>query len=76
MDNKEATERPDSSEEEEPTAAGILVPPRDEDGTPSTHDEDLTEEAEEAVDTEVATGHSVDSRGRPFPTNPPPTTSD
>ncbi|HEX2259860.1 MAG TPA: hypothetical protein VHJ40_08975 [Actinomycetota bacterium] len=52
--------------------AGVQVPPRDHTGTPSDHDEDLTDEAAEAIDTEVATGDSVDERGRPLKTDPPP----
>ena len=62
----------DTSQEEKEIPAGVLVPPRDHSGTPSDHDEDLTEEAAEAIDTEVATGDSVDERGRPLKTDPPP----
>lgn len=65
----------DTSEGEKEIPAGVLVPPRDHSGTPSDHDEDLTEEAAEAIDTEVATGDSVDERGRPLKTDPPPTGS-
>jgi hypothetical protein len=61
-----------ASEGGEEIPAGVLVPPRDHTGTPSDHDEDLTEEAAEAIDTEVATGDSVDERGRPLKTDPPP----
>ena len=67
----------DLSGDEEATAAGMLVPPRDESGTPSAGEDDyLTDEAEESVETEVATGRSVDKEGERIPTDPPPTGSD
>jgi hypothetical protein len=65
-------ENQDASEDEEETPAGVLAPPRDDSGTPSDHDEDLTDEAAEAIETEVPTGNSVDEKGRPLDTDPPP----
>lgn len=68
--NSDEEQAPSEGEKEIPE--GVLAPPRDQSGTPSDHDENLTEEAAEAIDTEVATGDSVDERGRPLKTDPPP----
>jgi hypothetical protein len=59
-----------------PRAAGAVVPPRDSSGTPADHDEKLTDEAEEAIETDVATGIASDEEGRPVPTEPAPIESD
>lgn len=59
-----------------PTAAGAVVPPRDSSGTPTDHDERLTDEAEEAIDTDVATGIASDNQGRPVETEPAPEPSE
>ncbi len=76
MDSETSSaEDQDLSGDEKETPEGVLAPPRDASGTPSNHDEKLTEEAEDAIDTEVATGDSVDERGRPLKTEPPPTSS-
>ncbi|MDQ4148503.1 MAG: hypothetical protein M3164_00670 [Actinomycetota bacterium] len=77
MEERTTPGEADLSGDEEATAAGELVPPRDASGTPSAGEDDyLTDEAEEAVETEVATGESVDRQGRPLPTEPPPLGSD
>lgn len=65
----------DDSEGERMTAGGTLVPPRDRSGKPTDDEEELTEEAEQAEETELATGHSVDDEGRPLPVEPPPAPS-
>ena len=70
---------PDSDYEEGvdgPHAAGAVVPPRNSSGSPVDHDERLTDEAEEAIETDVATGIAADNEGRPVETDPAPSPSD
>lgn len=62
-------------EGEEMTAGGVLLPPRDRSGTPEPREEALTEEGEEAEETELATGRSTDERGQPRSVKPPPAPS-
>jgi hypothetical protein len=59
-----------------PTAAGAVVTPRDSSGTPTDHDERLTDEAEAAIETDIATGIASDNEGRPVETEPAPEPSD
>jgi hypothetical protein len=61
---------------EGPRAAGAIVPPRDNSGTPTDHDERLTDEAEEAIETDVATGIAADDEGRPVPAERAPLESE
>ncbi len=74
--NEGASDRhPQGDAKDGPQAGGGYYPPRDEEGTPAPpkaaeSDAHLTEEAEESLDVELATGDSIDQEGRDV--RPPP----
>jgi hypothetical protein len=49
----------ETADGEEVTPAGALVPQRDASGTPSDHDERMTEEAKDAIENDPTTGQTV-----------------
>lgn len=65
----------DNGEGERMTPGGTTVPPRNASGTPTEDGKLPTEEAERAEHTELASGRSVDKKGRPLGDLPPPVPS-